>query len=248
MIWDSDNVYVVWGYKPDTIPAIQWVQKSNGYWEATDRGADQDVYEANVLFEGPADELADLENLLNSNRENFNITCGEGEEIFGADIDYSSPVGVTVVDFGKIQRSTYGKYAMPLRLRLLSPIKTGTASLDNLRLTGWQYEAGSNYDVSRRFTYSGAAKYLDQEADAGLFEAVFAQTQAEMQAIRRYLLTTARTSAIAFPNIGVTKPFGQRRGDYSTFYAQIIDWQDMGRENLIYWNLKLTFAEAPAPT
>jgi len=253
MIWDvsglDNTVYVVWGYKPDTSLAVQWFQKANGYYEATDRGSDEDVYESSVLFQGPASELADLEEVLNTERENFNISCGTGEEIFGADIDYSGNLDVTVVDFGKIQRLSYGKYSMPLRLRLLSPsfVSSPAASLSTLRPASWQYEAGSKFDVSREFTYDRIASYLDKATDPGRFEAVFAQTLEEMKAIRRYLRDTGRTAAFAFPNIGITKPFGQRRGDYDTFYTKIIEWEELGRENLIFWNLRLVFAEEPTP-
>lgn len=248
MIWDGNTVYALWGYRPDTRPAIEWLQVADGNWKAVDRGASEDVFEAVINFRGPESELSDLESTLGSigganeaNRESFSITCGEGEEIFGADIDYSGSLTVAVVGYGKIRRVSYPAYTMPLRLRLLSPSTTGSASISDLRIDNFSYEAGSEWDLNKQFTYDGSANYLDGATDPGIFKAVFRQKPAEMKAIRRYLLTTARTAVVGFPSFGVDKPFGQRMGT-GPFNVKIINWRDLGRDNFSDWRIEITFA------
>jgi hypothetical protein len=123
----------------------------------------------------------------------------------------------------------------------LSQTSAGAASLASLRVDGWEYDAGSEFDLKKIFSYDGTPYYLDGATDAGIFRARFRQTTAEMVAIRRYLLTTARTAAVAFPSLGVSEPFGKRMGS-GPFTCKIIHWKDEGRINYVDWALGITFA------
>jgi hypothetical protein len=249
MNWAGSTIYVLQAFKPITKPAIKWIQKSDGNWSASDRGASEDVFEADVVFSGPEAELANLEAELGtvggdnpSQRQTFSLNLGSGEEIFGADIDISGALTITVVDYGKIVRNSFASFSMPLRLRLPSPSYTGVASISSLRIADNTYEPNSEFDLMKSFTLDGSATYLDGETDPGIFRAVFRQTFAEMKAIRRYLLTTARTSAISHPaSLGVSEPYGQRMGS-GPFTCKVIDWNDQGKVNYIDWELGITFA------
>lgn len=246
MIWGGSTVYTTWKYKPVTMPAIKWVQTADKNWKGVDRGSAQDIYEAMVTFKGDTTELGTLETVLAANRETMTITCSAGEEIFGAEIDYSGSLTVAVVDYGEIQRTNFAQHSMPLRLRLVgSPsIKTTTPSLSNLRLSDWQWSPNSEFDIKKTFSYDGTGYYLDGETDAGIFKAKFRQTQTEMEAIRRYLMETVRSNTISsfdFSGFGVSRPFGQRNAA-STFNVKIIGWQDLGRENYSDWEISITFA------
>lgn len=246
MIWEGSTVYTPWKYKPVTKPAIQWLQKSDGNWSGVDRGTAQDVYESQIVFKGPTSELLTLETVLAANREDMDITCSTGEEIFGAEIDYSSAISVAVVDYGKITRTNFALNSMPLRLRLVETpsIVSTAASLSSLRLSNWKWSPNSEFDLIKIFSYDGTPTYLDGETDPGIFKAKFRQTQTEMEAIRRYLMETARTNTISsfdFSGFGVSRPFGQRNAA-STFNVKIISWQDMGRINYCDWELSITFA------
>jgi len=238
MIWDGSTVYTMWGYQPITIPSIQWVQKSDGNWSGYDRTASEDIFEAAILFKGSESQLSTLETELSTNRENFNVTCGTGEEIFGADIDYSGAIDSTVIKYGVIQSIAKGVYSMPLRLRAVSPSLTGSASISSLRLSSHQFEPNSAFDLMKSFALDGTTTYLDGETDPGVFHGIFKQTTAEMKAIRRYLLTTARTASVSFPSFGVSKPFGQRMGT-GPFTVKITSWKDLGRKNFADWELDL---------
>ena len=241
MNWGGNTIYTEWNYRPLTKLAIKWSKTADGNWTSLDRGATEDVYESSILFRGPESELSDLETFLGNNRNAFDITVGTGEEIFGADVDHSGTLSVTVTDYGEIKRASFGAYTMPLRLRLFSPSFTGSASFSNLRIDDFNYQAGSSFDITKSFSYDGSATYMDGETDPGIFAATFRQTHAEMKEIRRYLTTTARTASVSFPSFGVSEPFGQRMGT-GPFNTKIIKWEDMGRSNLIDWRINITFS------
>jgi len=243
MVWDENKtVYTLWGYKPVTKPAIQWIRCTDGNYYATDRGTDEDVFESNIVFKGPESEMITLAGILDAKRTVFAVNCGTGEEIFGADIDYSDTLVVTVVKYGKMKRASFGQYAMPITLRLRNPSFTGSASLADLRLSQWDYEGDSTYDMTKIFSYNDSARYLRSWVDVGLFRATFKQTFDEMKAIRRYLLTTARTAAVSFPTqCGIPYPFGYRMGS-GPFTCKIIKWDDLGRPELDTANISIQFA------
>jgi hypothetical protein len=245
MIWDGETVFVTWGYQPMTQWAVEWKPLATGYHAARDRGAAQDTLSAAVVFKGPQDELEALEGVLADNRETFAITCAAGEEIFGADVNYSGSLSVTVEDYGRCERVSFAQYSMPLRLRLLAPTFTGTASLAALRLSSWRYGASSSFDITRKFSYTGTVSHLDHRTDAGVFIGEFTQTTAEMKAIRRALLSTVRGAAIPFPNFGgITQPFGHRAAATPFLKCNILEWEDLGRENFTDWRLRIVFAQA----
>lgn len=249
MIFGSSTVYVIQDYIPRTSPAIHWVKTSDGNFSAEDRGVSEDVFEADIVFNLKESELITLESELGTvgggneaAREQLNITLSEGEEIFGADIDISGTLAVSVVDYGEIARNSFQSFSMPLRLRLITPSYTGSASIANLRIADNRYAANSAFDLRKLFAIDGSLSVLDGETDPGIFKAVFRQTQTEMKAIRRYLLTTARTASVSFPSsIGVSEPFGQRMGA-GPFTCKVISWRDLGRKNFIDWELEIVFA------
>ncbi len=262
----TDAAYLVWGYSPRTKPSIQWIQKANGNWSGSDRGTSYDIFESDVVFKGPESELSDLESWFGTARgTNLTATFSTGEEIFGADINHGIfvPDSATfiAVDYGKIQKVSFGQYTFPVRFRVDYVAKaaqasffTGSAAISSLRLTGYTYQAGSEFDYTHKFykiTQPNTSGVLfDQASDPGIFVGNFTQTHAEMKAIRRYLLTTARANTLSsfdFSAFGVSEPFGQRMGT-GPFNVKIIDWKDTGRKNLIDWGLQITFARVQTVT
>lgn len=244
MDFAGSTVYTLWNYKPETIPAIDWQQVANGNWRGSDRGAGEDAFGANVIFEGPRTELQTLETMLAANRQAFNATFGVGEEVFGADIDYSSAIQVTVLDYGKISQLGFDKWGMRLSLRAYQPsFVSVSASLADLRLSSHVSDQFSEFDITKVFTYDDISYFNNHEADPGIFEGQFTQTTEEMKKIRRYLLNTLRNgSANPFPTFGgITTPFGYREGT-GPFTFRVIDWEDLGRPNFIDWGLRIKFA------
>ena len=88
MILAGNTVYLQWGYRPETIPAITWQQLANGNWRGSDRGTSEDKYISDITFRGPLSELTDLESALDSNRNYLECQCGVGEEILTVNWDW----------------------------------------------------------------------------------------------------------------------------------------------------------------
>jgi len=250
MVWESQTIYANWGYRPITKPAIKWHQVSNGDWRGSDRGAGEDTFEAQMLFRDDLTELTVLESVLDSNRGKFSATFSTGEEIFGADLDYTSAYDVTVINYGKIRKVAYKVYEMPLTLRLVDdPTFVSTAaSLATLRKSSHADTRESEFDLTKYFTYDRFDIVTDHQSDPGTYTAEFTQTQSEAEAIRRYLLTTARANTISNffdgaspPFDNIQYPFGTREGN-GQFDVKIIDWRDLGRPNLCDWKFSITFA------
>ena len=240
MTFGGQTINFLWGYIPKTELAIQWTQSGSGNWTGSDRGVAEDVYESQLSFRGTFAELTLLDTVLHGNRENFSITCGTGEEIFGAEVDYTSALDVTVTKYGTMRRVSYSSYAMDLTLRLLAPtFQSLSPSLSGLILN-YQYTTNTEIDTYNQFTYDGTADYKDHGTDPGIFEAVFRQTNAEMKLIRRYIALTARAGTVSIPAIE-DYPWGPYE-DTGTYTVKIIGWEDMGRENLQFWNIKIKIA------
>lgn len=242
MTIDGSAVNIQWGFRPLTMPAIQWQRLADGNWTARDRGASEDVFESDIIFYGEEADISAVETYFHSNRNTVSIACASaGEEIFGADISHSGTLTAIVTSYGPSQRVSFSGFIFPVRLRLVSPSTTGTAAITSLRLAGYKYEAYSEFDLRRFFTYDRTAYHFDGATDPGYFKGVFRQTTSEMQAIRRYLLSTARTASVSFPSFGVSEPFGQRMGT-GPFTVKAVAWEDLGRRNFADWELSITFA------
>jgi len=246
MIWDGKTVFTLLGYKPLTAISTDWTQVSDGGWKATDRGVAQDSFSANVIFRGPRTELVDLETALDDNRCEFTATFGQGEEVFGMDLDYSSSYLITVTEYGTIQQEQFDAWTLNLTIRLFTPVFLSvTGSLASLRLGSFLTVQNSEFDIKKYFSYTSNPFYTDRGTDPGIFEAEFTQTCLEMKAIRRYLLLTNRTSSFAFPAFpNVTTPFGSRMPTVASgqLFTWIIFWEDLGRANYTDWGIRIRFA------
>jgi len=248
MNWAGETVLIQWGYKPVTKVAIKWHQKSDGNWRGCDRTEDEDTYESNIVFRGPKSELDDLNTVLNDNREEFIGNFNSGEEIFGADVDHSGDVYITVTKYGKIRQVGYKDiFEQSMSVRNLDPVfKSVSPDFSKLRTANHTNTRETVFELSKRFTYDGEAfisDHIGQDgAEQGTFKARFTQTQQEMPAIRRYLTVTARANKIPFPSFGgIDEPFGPRAGT-GPFDCRIIKWDDLGRKNYCDWDLDITFA------
>ena len=233
---------ILWGYVPITTPAIVWHRAGNGNWKASDRGEASDTYEAEVSFRGTAAEMEEFEEAIFNFRNDVSATFATGEEIFGADIVHTSALTVSITDAGATAQDGYDTYTRTVRIRLAqAPTFTGTASLDTLRSASFQSTQLTTVDAIKDFAWDKTPFFHDQHTDPGLFEADFMQTTAEATAIRRYLLTTGRTSAISFPDLGIDYPFGRAAG-VGPFTCKVIEWRDLGRQDQINFGFHLKLA------
>lgn len=242
MVLGGYAVPIQWGYVPITRPAIAWHRAGNGNWKASDRGEGSDTYEAEVSFRGTALEMQEFENAIFTFRDTVSATFSTGEEFFGADIVHTSALTVSVTDAGAVVQDGYDTYTRTVRLRLAqAPTFTGTASLADIRTASFQSTQLTTVDAIKDFAWDRTAFFHDRHTDPGIFEADFTQTHAEATAIRRYLLTTGRASAVAFPSIGIDYPFGYAAGA-GPFTCKVIEWADLGRKSPVEWGFHIKLA------
>ena len=247
MIWDGTTVYTDWNYRPLTELALKWHQRADTNWRGSDRTLIEDVYGASVVFRGPESEMNSLETVLNNNRSNFDASFNAGEQIFGADVEYSGDLSVIVTEYGKINQVDFDVWEIPLTLRLLDPtFSSVTPDFSRLRTASHSTTRQTEFEIRKSFTYDGdvflSERLSNDGLEAGMFTATFEQTNKEMAAIRRYLSVTARANLIPFPDFGnITEPFGPRAGT-GPFNCRVVKWKDLGRKNLLNWGLSITFA------
>jgi hypothetical protein len=235
------------GFKPETELALKWIQTSNGNYYATDRGASSDVYNCSISTYGKEDEINNFLNEIESNRlSDSHIFAmygfNSGEKIFGADIDYSGYLGVTIIEISDRVQKTWKGFRLDLKLRSLSPSFIGTASFPSLLHLDIGYTGTARLAVNKFDSYTGSFTYADDESNTGIFEGTFFFTDTEMKNARRYI-ATQRGSNFTISGInGVTYPFGPTRGTFP-ITAKLIKWEDMGQAWNDHWKMKLRFAE-----
>ncbi len=201
------------------VPAMVWSQAANGEWSCTDRGADQDYYEADMTFFGTKSDMDSLAAFLQSwCRGIFKIHNIDGF-LFMPNVLQTGTLTCVIPSRDRVQQVYYsptetGVQELKATFRAISAtlINSPAASLSGLVLQE-QFEADKTTAETTVFAYDQTATVLDRANDAGTFKGHFLQELASAQAILRYLLETARGSAFAFPTLpGVEFPFGEARG------------------------------------
>ena len=240
--------------KPDFVPkttlALEWFQTSSGQWQATDRLAAADQYDASIRLYGIESVINNFINQVEANRvAGSNVITLSGfnsqEHIFGADIDYSGSLSATVFMDKRVQ-STWKGYSETLKLSLLPSFSFvgGSGSLPPLRFLDVGYSADSEYTIHKQDTSNRTFYYHDDFADAGLFSGIYTFTDQEMIALRRFVATNRAAAFTAPTFIGVANPFG-RRAVSST--VKLLSFEDLGMRGLNggvpRWAAKLTFVE-----
>jgi len=235
-------------FKVDTRLALNWIQASNGQYKATDRGYTSDIYEAEFTIRAKEEEVNNFIDAVHDNREAetnyFQLSGFEStEHIFGEDVDYSSPIDVTVLEVSGVKQPFWKTREIKVKTRALSPNFTGSPSLPSLNCLGIGYETKTDRTITKYDSYYGDFSYLDRESDVGVFVGTFMFTIDEMRAIRRYI-ATQRDATISIPSIGgVEYPFGPYRPNTYPISVKIIDWEDLGMWGVHDWRIKLTMAE-----
>jgi hypothetical protein len=223
---------VLSNFKPRTKLALSWVRVSNGNHCAVDRGAEGDIYEADIALAGVENTVQNFLAQIELNRQHADghiltlSSFNDGEKIFGADVDYTSSIDATIIKLNRKIQKTWKSFSLSLTLRALAPAFTGTASLPTLKpLVG--YDGDTSFDVDKFDSYYGDFFYSDNDRDSGTFTATYHFTMSDMRAIRRYL-TTERGNSIWITSLtGVTKPFGRASSVFPVL-VKIIDWDDLG--------------------
>jgi hypothetical protein len=199
----------------NTTLALQWVQAANGDWYATDRGSDNDYYEATVTMKGRYQELSDIMSEINTNRTTGNNVLfadrfESDEKIFGADIVYTNGLSVTIEEFPDIEQKSLNVFQIKFKLRLLKPYTFVTyVGIPDLYPAQIGYDAKvQDWTINKYDTYKGVYTYIDHNNDAGIFNGTFIFNDTDMAQLRRHHATT-RGSMLSISDIpGIYNAFG----------------------------------------
>ena len=235
--------------KPITTPALKWELLADGNYVAVDRGASNDIYQSELTFYGTETEINSIIDEFESNRaggtnyftlSQFNTV---DDQIFGADIFYTSGVDATIVKWGKRVQKSFKAYIWKCTVQLVEdPYPySGTPSLPTLKpFEG--YRGDSTWTIKKMDTYDNTFTYIDHTKDSGIFEGTFILNQTDMKNFRRYLLSTIRANDMSISSIaGVTYPFGSKRGGYP-ITVKVLDFKDE-LLNINFWKIKMKMAE-----
>lgn len=249
------NAKILPNFKPRTKLAIEWISLADGYYSAIDRGVESDIYEADITLYGKEQEIDNFINEIEKNRffpSNFLQLSqfNDAEKIFGADLDYSSTIDVTLANLKLRKQSTWRGFSLSLSLRALPGFTFITPEENELPVlkTDIGYTGDSEDTIIKYDSYNGIFTFIDERKDAGIFDATFALENDDMAQARRFIATQRKEkftiSASKLP--GVDNPFGTKRQLNFPLTCNIIDWEDQGMRNLNRWSLKLRLVEARA--
>lgn len=225
-------------------PAIRWVNDSKGNPRGSDRGASQDIYEAQAVFYDTESNINALAATFEANREGLTLN-GFTAPLFAPNVNHLGSISATVVDMGRRRHLKFaapltGVYEIPVTFRALSPtLLSTTPSLATLRLQEG-FQADKSFVVGKSFSYSQVAFYQDQDKDQGQFTGVFRQKIEEVRAILAYLLVTARANSFTFPSIGVAYPFGPTKS--ATPNCRVTKFL-LERKDFVFWDINIEFTE-----
>ena len=235
-------------WKPETRLAIRWVKDAAGNHRGIDRGVNADTYESNITVYGKYTEVETFIDFVQYNRvngtneieiSNFN----ENEKIFGGDVDYSGTINSTVLSVGRIQQKTISTFSVSCSIRAIDVAFSSTAAMPEIKHLSIGYDGDSDISTLKVDTQHGKFYYIDDRADAGIFEGELSLKNADAAALRRYI-ATQRANTVSISSIsGVQYPFGARRSVTFPINCKIIDWDDGGMWGQHYTIFKIKLAE-----
>lgn len=233
---------------PKVTRNLSMEQDSAGRWLPCDRGQAGDAWEATVTVFGVKAEMEAFASWLDTQgRGTFTVSAVQGV-VFAPLMFQESSFTACIKDLERLKRvfwasPTNGVDEVSFTLRAITPtFYDVTASLASLRLKP-QDERDASWNVSHLFTETGGVISQDRGGRAGRYVGRFVQRLDEARAILRYLVDgPGRTSAFAFPNIGVQYPFGVARGDYTTKTCRVLGFE-IERKSLGLWEFEIELVE-----
>lgn len=235
------DIKIDWGYKPRTVQALSWSQKSNGKFTSSDRGTGEDYYLGTFRYTDTLANVYALEEQLVLNTSSlYGITLEEGEEIFGAEVN-TGFIFVTAEEWGIVERTNYNYATIEITLKpeywSVSKVSV-TGTLDNL-VYGYQYTAGREVSNNSTVFLDRSGTSSSRAYDTYIFSSTFTLTHEEMQEVRTFIIDDNRGAAFTLPPLPVVEPFGPLVSEPHT--VKIVEWEDLGRINKEYWSIKITF-------
>jgi hypothetical protein len=243
----GESAKIEWGFEART--RFDWIHNgwnllAGGKWISADRGAPYDLRRGVVKAFLRIELLEALQEHLSSLRGSGAVSCSfaEGEEIFGVELDYSSPY---LCHFEAVQQvaisrddPAFASCSLSLLLaeapRLLSPAAPDWGSLiypfedetsieQQARSNPWMNGGGSRaWDAQRNRSYS----------------ATFELCPDEMLAVKQAVLAD-RNGTISLPSQSFRSIFGSSQAP--PYDVVLLEWGSERRIGLNQWSVSLRF-------
>lgn len=245
----SFQLKVAPGYKVRTKLALQWKKLSSGNYVATDRGSDEDVYEADISTIGTESYINNIITQINTSRlagTTLSATASwlSSDYIFGENIDYAYAYEIEILSMSERRQIGWKSFQLDLTLRLKSAmVFQGSSSFPTLKWCDIGAGADADMTIRKQDSYTGIMSSFDHRSDTGIFEGVFTLTNADFILLRNYIKNQRSGNFSLADTFGVAYPFGNRTSNSYPYSCKLIDWEDLGWFGLKYNRIKLTFAE-----
>lgn len=245
MVFGSQTIKTLPGWKPETQLSIKWKRLSSNNWSATDRGSSADVYRTKITVYGNETYINSIILGLDSYRRIYIpfTTFYDDEKIFGENIDYTGTLNCILLEKSPRRQLSFKGFSFDLSLELLSPTFTGSSSFPTLQYT-WMPEQAREYLWKYYPTYDRTWYYTDgYHADSGTFNGTFILTAADMVLLRNYIKTQRTGNFTLSDTFGVDYPFGRESLNSYPYTCKLIEWEDLGLWGQLYRRIRLKFAE-----
>lgn len=243
------DVHIHPNYTVDTKRAMKWFQCEDGNWYAVDRGANSDIYEAQIdVYDNETNinnYLDEIKNMRDT-QEHLIIMSGFAldERIFGEDIDYSDPISGIIMDIGDRKQRSFKGFSTSFTLRALSPAFSGVASLPNFANTCLEYSYSNirDYAYTRYDTYYGDMYVTNRNNSSSIFRGTFNLSNDDLRDLRRWYATNRDTSFSISDLNGIDYMFGPEEGTYN-HQVKILKIKEKSKHGLFRWIVEIDFAK-----
>jgi len=224
---------------------MKWKQLSNGNYVAIDRGADSDIYEANITTNGTETYINNILtqlDIVESSASGTLTTSGYAgnEHIFGENIDYSTATTVAITNIKARKSNTFKGWQLDLTLKALSPAFEAGSSLPVFSgaCINYKYIGTKEYDLIYNESYYGDFTYSNHTGEGGVFKGTFTFTDTELRLLSEWIRANRDTAFSLTELNGVAYPWGPTIS--LPHNAKIIDIRQLQKFGLDNWLVELT--------
>jgi len=245
MIIDSVTYYITEA-QVDTNLSFKFEITPNGKYSAKNRGISSDVYRTKISMYDSKSTLETLTDYFETLRALGStvvpIEFETGEEVFGADIDYTGAISCILLNESPIYQRELNSYSLEFELELYSPAFTGTPVMPDLQYTepNWTATAEKTKDVV--LSYDGAIFINNMDSDHGIFRGKFYFTDDEMANLRRYHSSLRGEPFYIYDISGLEYLFGKKRDVIFPVRVRMVEVSER-LENPGRWGCNITLVE-----
>jgi hypothetical protein len=189
----TKEIKILPGFDSGIILSYNLISLSNGNYSSIDRGSTCDKYKCTIKTKGDKDYIDSIVEFIQIAREDgyrFKLSSfNDSETIFGANVDYSDPIVVAILDMGMINQKKLNRYELEITFEINDTSLltfNGEGSLPVLNCLGPKYTSDTTWNYNTGTSYQQIHYISDHISDAGYFKGKFTLTRSEMLELREF--------------------------------------------------------------